>query len=42
MVAAGVNPDYPRPDPPRGLMWSSSVLVAIGTIMLLAILSGQL
>lgn len=42
MVAAGVNPDYPRPDPPRGLVWSSSVLVAMGTIMLLAILSGQL
>jgi Zn-dependent protease with chaperone function len=42
MLAAGVTPDYPRPQPPRSTVWTSTVFVAIATIMLLAILTGRL
>ena len=37
MIAAAVTPDYSRPDPPRTLAWSSTVLVAICIGMVLAV-----
>jgi Zn-dependent protease with chaperone function len=38
MIAAGMTPDYPRPDPPRGLVWSSTIFGAVCIWMLLTAL----
>jgi len=37
MVAAGVTPDYPRPEPPDLQPWSLSLLSGVSTLMLLVL-----
>lgn len=40
MVAAGVTPEYPRPEPPQTYAWSATILTVLCTLMVMVAVQG--
>lgn len=42
LLAAGITPDYPRPNPPNELDWTSGLMILLIAILITALLCGRM